>query len=160
MRVATRLFQSLLAVTSITFLAQSQSPVARFSIVQPAKSFHVGDLVRLEMTIKNVSGGDVVFRGGPPRGEYMLEWFDTSDPSGKDLALPSRQRADRDINIISASDYFTIHSGETAKDTVVFTVTSELAPHPGRYRVIVQRREWVNNVVVRSNPLLIEIKRN
>jgi hypothetical protein len=87
----------------------------------------------------------------------MLEWFDTSDPSGRDLALPSRQRADRDMNTTSLSDYFTIHSKETAKDRVLFTVTSELAPHHGRYKVIVERRECMNDVVVCSNPILIEI---
>lgn len=84
----------------------------------------------------------------------MLEWFDHDDT---DLAAPSRKRADRDMNSGSI-DHFIIHSGETAKDRLVFTLTTELVPHPGTYKLIIRRHEDVNDVVIGSNPVFVEVK--
>ena len=73
MKKAISLLSSLLVSTMFAGAQQGVTP-ATFTIAQPKSSFQIGDRIRLELTIKNVSQKDIVFRGGVPRGEYMLEW--------------------------------------------------------------------------------------
>jgi hypothetical protein len=148
---------SLLLICSFALcIAQDSSGIASITIAQPKQPVYVNDTVWLIVSITNVSKKDIMIEESH-RGAWELEAYDPSDPSGRDLALPLRkENADRgDIDLMVSRTI--ISPGESVQSRVPVTILSEIFSHPGTYRIVLDKHEWVNNVVIRSNPATIVV---
>ena len=148
---------NLFLLCAITFCtAQGPPKIASITVEQPKQPAHVGDTVRLKVTVTNISKGEIRIEESL-RGAWEAEVYDPLDPTGKDLALPFKQkntyRGDPETMVVQSS----IPVGSSATDYVLYHISPEVYSHTGTYKVILTKREWINNVIIRSNPVNIGI---
>jgi hypothetical protein len=136
-------------------VAQSAAQVATLTVEAPQKSFHIGeDVVILRATIKNVSKSDICFEFSP-QGWFDAELYDSQDKSGTDLVRAWRQEKHKSI-VGEDGSCDPINPGQSVTSDVIFDAMSQLVSHPGLYKLVVSRREVMNNVVIKANPVTIE----
>jgi hypothetical protein len=155
MKITRSITVSILLVCSVAFcVSQDPSKIASITVEQPKQSAHVGDTVRLKATVANLSKGEIILEG-PAGGAWETEVYDLLDPTGKDLALPSKQRDVHGGDPGRVALKSSIPVGGNVTDYVLLGISPEIFSHQGTYRLILDKREWANNVVIRSNPVNI-----
>ena len=136
--------------------AHRLSQNATISVDQPKRPYHIGGVLVLKVTITNHSTSEIRFEESR-RGAWEVEVYDSQSSSGEDLAAPVKKRHEVDGGFGGPRVTFSIAAGESLSDKVLLGRLHEFIPGPGIYKIILSKHEWKNNVVVRSNPVKIEI---
>jgi hypothetical protein len=136
--------------------AQDPSTVASITVEQPSKSYRLDEMIWLNVTVTNLSKATILFEESH-RGQWEAEVYDPNDPSGKDLALPNKQkhafRGEPETRVIQ----WPVEAGSSITTRVLLGKLSDTVSKPGTYKVILDKREFVNNVVIRSSPVIVQI---
>jgi hypothetical protein len=137
--------------------AQKPKPF-RLSIRPLQASVRAGSEVRIEVTLRNVSGRQIAMPKSDEGGDYLVEVRDGKGRMARDTEL-GRKLKDPGTVRVSSAPLYPLKPQESLKDEIAVGKLYEVS-NPGEYTISVARPipEELGTGVVKSNTITVTVK--